>query len=328
MKHLSAIYRIAIISLLLHIAAATVCYPADIAPDPGMPSLPEGHNNMLTANAAAAATDSNDNGKTLIIRIPLPTEEVIVLCAVLGAAILGITTARLRRRKADGRGAANGRALASDGRTCHDTGSAYGVQPQDTVVPEMPQIPHDVRARNATAADGKTQADEPQNEPTIRGGAVEKAPRTRPQGSVGTAETAAAAETPTAAKAPNAPADGIAEANTPQTQPASASDRELASRLEEFVAQHMHNVDLSVDDIAAAMCMSRSTLFRRMKQIYSMNPNEYLRQRRLSYAAELLQQNKYSISDVCLLVGFNSPSYFSSCFKKQYNVLPKDYRVR
>ncbi len=44
-----------------------------------------------------------------------------------------------------------------------------------------------------------------------------------------------------------------------------------------------------------------------MKRIYGVNPNEYLRQRRLSYAADLLQQNKYTISDICLLVGFNSP---------------------
>lgn len=108
----------------------------------------------------------------------------------------------------------------------------------------------------------------------------------------------------------------------------SAGDRELRRRIEDFVAEHMHNVELSVDDIAGAMYMSRSTLFRSMKRIYGMNPNEYLRQRRLSYAADLLQQNKYTISDICLLVGFNSPSYFSSCFKKQYNVLPKDYRAR
>lgn len=120
--------------------------------------------------------------------------------------------------------------------------------------------------------------------------------------------------------------DGEETAHTDMST--SAGDRELGQRIEEFVAEHMHNVDLSVDDIAEAMCMSRSTLFRSMKRIYGVNPNEYLRQRRLSYAADLLQQNKYTISDICLLVGFNSPSYFSSCFKKQYNVLPKDYRGR
>ena len=129
-------------------------------------------------------------------------------------------------------------------------------------------------------------------------------------------------------------ADAIADTPQAGEEPAhtdtatSAADLELAHRIEDFVAEQMHNVDLSVDDIAEAMCMSRSTLFRSMKRIYGINPNEYLRQRRLSYAAELLLQNKYTISDICLLVGFNSPSYFSSCFKKQYNVLPKDYRGR
>ncbi|MBQ5623117.1 MAG: AraC family transcriptional regulator, partial [Alistipes sp.] len=35
---------------------------------------------------------------------------------------------------------------------------------------------------------------------------------------------------------------------------------------------------------------------------------------------------RHSIADICMLVGFNSPSYFSSCFKKQYGCLPKDYK--
>lgn len=326
---MSAIYRTAVIALLLSIATATVCYSADIAADPDMSALPEGHNEMLTANAVAAQT-IDDNDRALIIRIPLPAEEVLVICAILGLAIVGVTAVRLLRRgNAAGRtNTAKSREPEALGKTdegtericvrTHDTGAA--ALRSDIVLTQD-------AAATATETSANKPEIEPKNDLPIGGGSAKTATRIQVQSQPRAPEDIAVEEPATAGE--TAAAADTAATNRPQTEsPASASDRELASRLEEYVAQHMHNVDLSVDDIAAAMCMSRSTLFRRMKQIYNMNPNEYLRQRRLSYAAELLQQNKYSISDVCLLVGFNSPSYFSSCFKKQYNVLPKDYRVR
>ena len=47
--------------------------------------------------------------------------------------------------------------------------------------------------------------------------------------------------------------------------------------------------------------------------------------KRLKRAAELLQQDKYSITDISLLVGFRSPTYFSSCFKKQFGITPTEF---
>ena len=104
------------------------------------------------------------------------------------------------------------------------------------------------------------------------------------------------------------------------------SDEDLLNRFVQHISDNMSDINLSIDDIASDMCMSRSNLFRKIKQITGMGPNEYMRLARLKRAAELLQERRHSIADICMLVGFNSPSYFSSCFKKQYGCLPKDYK--
>ena len=111
----------------------------------------------------------------------------------------------------------------------------------------------------------------------------------------------------------------------PMLAPPSSGDMHMLQRLNEFIAQHINEVELSVNDLAAAVYMSRSNLFRPLKTLYGITPNEYLRRKRLLFAAALLRQNRYTISDVCFMVGFSSPSYFASCFKKHFGVLPKNY---
>lgn len=111
-----------------------------------------------------------------------------------------------------------------------------------------------------------------------------------------------------------------------QSEKLTGSDEDLLNRFIEHINKNMSDINLSIDDIASDMCMSRSNLFRKVKQITGFGPNEYMRLARLKRAAELLQERRHSIADICMLVGFNSPSYFSSCFKKQYGCLPKDYK--
>ncbi|MBQ1980786.1 MAG: helix-turn-helix domain-containing protein [Alistipes sp.] len=111
-----------------------------------------------------------------------------------------------------------------------------------------------------------------------------------------------------------------------QSEKLTGSDEDLLNRFIEHIKKNMSDINLSIDDIASDMCMSRSNLFRKVKQITGIGPNEYMRLARLKRAAELLQERRHSIADICMLVGFNSPSYFSSCFKKQYGCLPTDYK--
>lgn len=103
------------------------------------------------------------------------------------------------------------------------------------------------------------------------------------------------------------------------------ADEVFIQKLNEYVSQHLDNTDLVIDDMAEAMNMGRSNFYRKLKGVLDMSPNEYLRLIRLKKAAQLLKDGRYGIVEISYMVGFNSPSYFSNCFKKQFGVLPKDF---
>lgn len=105
----------------------------------------------------------------------------------------------------------------------------------------------------------------------------------------------------------------------------SKADREFMKMLNEIVQDNLTNSDFSMEGIAESFCMSRSNFYRKMKGVLSLNPNEYLRIERLKRAAQLIKEGDNRISEICYMVGFNSPSYFAKCFQKQFGLLPKDF---
>lgn len=103
------------------------------------------------------------------------------------------------------------------------------------------------------------------------------------------------------------------------------ADELFMHKLNEYVSQHIDNTELTIEEMAEAMNMGRSNFYRKLKGLLRMSPNEYLRLERLKKAALLLAEEKYGVVEIGYMVGFNSPSYFSGCFKKQFGVLPKDF---
>lgn len=102
-------------------------------------------------------------------------------------------------------------------------------------------------------------------------------------------------------------------------------DQEFLDKMEEVIEQNFSNPDLTVDQIASAIGISRTGLFTKLKTLADVTPNEMIQVIRLKHAAALLQENRYRVSEVCYMVGFSSPSYFSKCFQKQYGVTPAKY---
>lgn len=103
------------------------------------------------------------------------------------------------------------------------------------------------------------------------------------------------------------------------------ADELFIHKLNEYLAEHLDNTELVIEDMADAMNMGRSNFYRKLKGILDLSPNEYLRLERLKKAAELLKDKKHGVVEISYMVGFSSPSYFSNCFKKQFGVLPKDF---
>ena len=105
------------------------------------------------------------------------------------------------------------------------------------------------------------------------------------------------------------------------------ADEEFLKKLNEIVQANIQNPDFSLLDMADQLCMSRSSLNRKIKGILDVTPNDYIRIERLKKAALLLKERNCKINEVCYMVGFNTPSYFAKCFQKQFGMLPKDFGV-
>lgn len=103
------------------------------------------------------------------------------------------------------------------------------------------------------------------------------------------------------------------------------ADEEFIKKLNEVIQVNLENPEFSMDDMVDGLNMSRSNFYRKIKGVLDLSPNEYLRLERLKRAAQLLQEGDNRVTEVCYMVGFNSPSYFSKCFQKQFGVLPKDF---
>ncbi len=105
-----------------------------------------------------------------------------------------------------------------------------------------------------------------------------------------------------------------------------APNREWIEQVTAYCEQHINEPEISIDALAAYMNVSRSAFQRKIKALTGLTPVLFIRDMRLKKAAELLATHSYRVNEVCYMVGFNKPSYFSALFKKQYGILPKDYK--
>ncbi len=118
------------------------------------------------------------------------------------------------------------------------------------------------------------------------------------------------------------------EAEVAEKQPKfSPIDQRFLDKLEAFVLEHLDEPGLDVGYIASEMCMSHSTLYRKIKSLIGITVNEYIRRTRLRRAAEMLDEAEYGVSEISDRTGFSTPSYFRQCFKEAYGVTPSDYAV-
>ena len=102
-------------------------------------------------------------------------------------------------------------------------------------------------------------------------------------------------------------------------------DQEFMERLHDIVMKHLAEPDLNIETLTTELGTSKSTLYRKVTANTGLNINEYIRVSRLKQAAEMLSSQKYRISEVAYMTGFSSPSYFATCFQKQFNVSPSAF---
>lgn len=106
----------------------------------------------------------------------------------------------------------------------------------------------------------------------------------------------------------------------------SPSDEDFVRRCLVCVQRHIANSEFGLPQFADAMCMSKSTLYKKLHAATGLTTSNFIRTVRMKSACELLRQNPQArIADVAYAVGYTDPKYFSSCFKKDFGMLPSDF---
>lgn len=103
------------------------------------------------------------------------------------------------------------------------------------------------------------------------------------------------------------------------------ADENFLEKLNNIINENISNPDLDVNMIADLMHLSRPTLYRKIRAISDLTPNDLIKISRLKKAAELLIQGNMKIYEISETVGFSSQSYFWSAFIKQFGTSPSKY---
>jgi len=93
-----------------------------------------------------------------------------------------------------------------------------------------------------------------------------------------------------------------------------------------LVEDNMQNEDFGIKFLTDELCMSQSTLFRKIKSLTGMSITSFIRSLRLKTAANLIRTEDMSLSQISYEVGFNDYKYFKKSFKEQFKCLPSEYK--
>ncbi len=102
-------------------------------------------------------------------------------------------------------------------------------------------------------------------------------------------------------------------------------DVQFMDRVMKVINENIGNPKLNVELLASEVGYSRVQLHRKIKTLTGMAPSDLIRNIRLKQAANLLKENKVTISQVAYAVGFVNPTFFSSIFKKLYGCTPSEF---
>ena len=105
----------------------------------------------------------------------------------------------------------------------------------------------------------------------------------------------------------------------------SGTEKTFLTKLDKVIEDNLKDYELSVDKIADLMNMSRSTLYRSIKEISQLSPNELINLSRLKKAAHLIKTTNMKIYEVAEMVGYKSQTSFGRNFQKHFGMTPTEF---
>jgi len=104
-----------------------------------------------------------------------------------------------------------------------------------------------------------------------------------------------------------------------------SSDEKLLNRIIKVMNDNISNPDFGVEELGREVGLSRTHLYRKLKQLTNLTAIEFVRNMRLQRAGQLFRQHKRYVAEVVYMSGFKEMSYFRKIFKEFYGMSPQEY---
>ena len=115
---------------------------------------------------------------------------------------------------------------------------------------------------------------------------------------------------------------------SPYTLASNEMDRSFLEKANKIIEENMANPEFGINEFSQGMNLGRTSLFNKIKGITGQTPNDFMITLKMKKANFLLINHpELNISDITYRLGFNSPKYFSKCFKDQFGMTPSDYKA-
>lgn len=102
-------------------------------------------------------------------------------------------------------------------------------------------------------------------------------------------------------------------------------DKEFLLETHNIIEDNIDNIEFSIDAISDAMGLSRSAFFKKLKSITGLAPVDLVKEVRLNKSVELMKTTDMTISEIAFAVGFRDSGYFGKCFRKKFEMTPREY---
>ena len=114
----------------------------------------------------------------------------------------------------------------------------------------------------------------------------------------------------------------------PSEVSANTMDQQFMEKALNTIEKHMSNEDFSIDIMTQELGMSATQLNHKLRALIDKSTNQFIKSIRLQRAADLIQNNAGTISEIAFQTGFRSAAYFTTSFKSHFGATPKSYKEK
>lgn len=115
-------------------------------------------------------------------------------------------------------------------------------------------------------------------------------------------------------------------APTPEESTFSAADEKFLNTMNKIITENIDEPNMGVPFLCDKLGMSRASLYNKLKALTGMGANDYINKLRIDNAINLLLNSSLTVNEIADRVGFSTPRYFSTVFKKNMGCSPTQYK--